>query len=83
MYRVKCAKASGEGEGSISGTFNYKGREWLIKNAVRDSKNLSLENLRDAIDVLAKTDELFKSTSIDKNLLLEETVVKLLMLRNG
>ena len=83
MYRVKCAKASGEGEGSISSTFNYKGREWLIKNAVRDSKNLSLENLRDAIDVLAKTDELFKSTSIDKNLLLEETVVKLLMLRNG
>ena len=83
MYRVKCAIASGEGENSIAGYFNYKGREWLIRNAVRDSKKLSLENLRSAIDVLSKTDELLKSTSIDKNLLLEETVMKLLMLRNG
>ena len=83
MYRVKCALASGEGENSLTNYFNYKGREWLIRNAVRDSKKLSLENLRSAIDVLSKTDELLKSTSIDKNLLLEETVMKLLMLRNG
>ena len=83
MYRVKCAIASGEGENSLTNSFNYKGREWLIRNAVRDSKKLSLENLRSAIDVLSKTDELLKSTSIDKNLLLEETVMKLLMLRNG
>lgn len=83
MYRVKCAKASGEGEESLSQYFNYKGREWLIRNASRDSKNLSLENLRDAINLLSKTDELLKSTAIDKNLLLEETVAKLLALRNG
>lgn len=83
MYRVKCALSSGEGEGSLGDYFNYKGREWLIRNAIRDSKSLSLDNLRDAIDVLSATDELLKSTSIDKNLLLEETVAKLLMLRNG
>lgn len=83
MYRVKCAKVAGQGENAIADSFNYKGREWLIRNAVRDSKNLSLENLRDAIDVLSLTDEKLKSTAIDKNLLLEETVMKLLMLRNG
>lgn len=83
MYRVKCAKASGEGDESLSKYFNYKGREWLIRNAARDSKNLSLENLRDAINLLSSTDEKLKSTGIDKNLLLEETVAKLLALRNG
>lgn len=83
MYRVKCAKIAGQSENAIAESFNYKGREWLIRNAVRDSKNLSLDNLRDAIDVLSSTDEKLKSTAIDKNLLLEETVMKLLMLRNG
>lgn len=83
MYRVKCAKAAGEDDSSIISSFNYKGREWLVRNAARDSKNLSIENLRDAITLLSKTDEMLKSTSIDKNLLLEETVAKLLALRNG
>ena len=83
MYRVKCAKACGKGEQSLTEYFNYKGREWLIRNAVRDSKNLSLENLRCAIDTLSETDEKMKSTAVDKNLLLEETVTKLIALRNG
>lgn len=83
MYRAKCAIASGEGEASLAKYFNYANRKWLITNAVRDSKKLSLENLRDAIDVLSLTDEKMKSTSLNPNLLLEETVTKLLMLRNG
>lgn len=83
MYRAKCALASGEGEASLAEYFNYGNRKWLITNAVRDSKKLSLANLRDAIDVLSKTDEMLKSTSLNPNLLLEETVTKLLMLRNG
>lgn len=82
MYRVKCAKSAGVSENELSKYFNYKGREWLIRNAVRDCRTISVESLREAIDVLSSTDELLKSTSIDKNLLLEETVAKLLMLRN-
>ncbi len=83
MYRVKCAKSNNISESEIAKTFNYKGREWLIRNAGRDGKGLSLQNLRDAIDVLSSTDEMMKSTAVDKNFLLEETVAKLLMLRNG
>lgn len=83
MYRVKCARAAGEDDASLVANFNYKGREWLIRNAARDSKNLSIDNLRDAITLLSQTDEMLKSTSVDKNLLLEETVAKLLALRNG
>lgn len=83
MYRVKCAKAANENEMTVKDYFSYKGREFLIRNAARDCRNISFESLRKAIDVLADTDELLKSTSINKNLLLEETVAKLLMLRNS
>lgn len=82
MYRAKCLKSANRPESDLTSLSAYKGRDWLVKNAVRDSRNVSINALREAIDVLANTDELIKSTSIDKNLLLEETVAKLLMLRN-
>lgn len=81
MYRAKCAKSANVNESELSGYFQYKGREFLIRNASRDCRNISFKNLRQAIDVLCKTDELLKSTAIDKNLLLEEAVAKLLLLR--
>lgn len=83
MYRAKCAKAANENEMTLSDYFSYNGREFLIRNAARDCRNISFESLRKAIDILSNTDELLKSTSIDKNLLLEETIAKLLMLRNS
>lgn len=83
MYRVKCAKSANMNEMQLSDYFSYKGREFLIRNAARDCRNISVEDLRKAIDILSKTDELLKSTAIDKQLLLEETVAKLLYLRNS
>lgn len=82
MYRAKCLKTANRPDSELSSLPQYRGRDWLVRNAVRDSRNVSLESLREAIDVLSATDELLKSTSINKNLLLEETVAKLLMLRN-
>ena len=82
MYRVKCAKAANVNENDVAKHYSYKGREFLIRNAARDSAYINIDTLREAIDLLAKTDELMKSTSIDKRLLLEETVAKLLLLRN-
>ena len=82
MYRVKCAKAANENENELAKYYSYKGREFLIRNASRDCRSISFEALRKSIDVLQKVDELMKSTPIDKNLLLEETVAKLLILRN-
>lgn len=83
MYRVKCAKSANVNEMELSEYFNYKGREFLIRNAARDCRNISIVDLRKALDILSKTDELLKSTAIDKKLLLEETVAKLLFLRNS
>ena len=80
MYRVKCAKAANTNENELADYYSYKGREFLIRNASRDCRNISFEALRESLDVLQKADELMKSSSIDKNILLEQTVAKLLML---
>jgi DNA polymerase-3 subunit delta len=81
MYRVKCAKAANENENELANYYSYKGREFLIRNASRDCRNISFEALRKSIDVLQRTDEMMKSSTIDKSILLEETIAKLLILR--
>ena len=82
MYRAKCAKSSGVSEKDVADYYSYGNRAWVLTNAARDAAKISVEALRSAIDILAKTDELMKSTAVDRNLLLEETVAKLLLIRN-
>lgn len=77
MYRVKCAKIAGETHENVGKHYNYKGREFLLRNALRDSAKLSVSDLRKSLDVLTRTDNQLKSTAVDKRILLEECVVKL------
>ena len=78
MYRVKCAKSAGYGFDDVAKYFNYRGREFALRNATRDCAKLSLEQLRTSLDEIAKTDVKLKSTAVDKKLLLEELLVRLL-----
>ena len=43
-------------------------------------QNLSVEQLRKSLDVLMEADNILKSTGTDKKLVLEETMVKLLLI---
>lgn len=82
MYRVKCARQAGVPDAEIISNFGYKGREFLIKNAARDGSYMSIDAMRSALDLLSSADEKMKSTVLDDRMLLEETVAKLLLLRN-
>ena len=79
MYRVKCAKITGKPADDIANHFNYKFK-WKIDNAERDSFSLSVDQLRRSLDVLMEADNNLKSTATDKKLVLEETMVKLLLI---
>lgn len=80
MYRVKCAKTAGNSYDDVAKHFNYKGREFALRNASRDCAALSENQLRKSLDVIMDTDLKLKSTSTDKKLLLEEMIVKLIMI---
>lgn len=80
MYRVKCAKTAGMPFDDVASYFNYRGREFALKNASRDSAALSFDQLRRSLDVIMLADNGLKSTSADSRLILEEMLVKLLLI---
>lgn len=80
MYRVKCAKTAGKPFDDVGAHFNYKGREFALKNASRDCSSLSFKQLRKSLDVIMDADNGLKSTSADERLILEEMLVKLLLI---
>lgn len=80
MYRVKCAKAAGFSYDDVAKHYNYKGREFALRNASRDCASLSEELLRRSLDEIMDTDIKLKSTSTNRKLLLEELIVKLILI---
>jgi len=83
MYRVKCAKTAGFSYDDVAKHYNYKGREFALRNASRDCAKLTEAQLRKSLDAIMDTDLKLKSTAIDKKLLLEELIVKLILTAKG
>ncbi|MGN1421522.1 MAG: DNA polymerase III subunit delta [Eubacterium sp.] len=79
MYRVKCAKTAGFSYDDVAKHYNYRGREFALRNASRDCASLSEKQLTDSLDAIANTDIKMKSTAVDKKLLIEELIVKLIL----
>lgn len=82
MYRAKAALASGERTEAVAQAFNYKGREFRLRYAAQDASRLTLEQLRECLDVLGEADESLKSTRADKRLVLEEAMLRLQCITN-
>ncbi|MCM1115780.1 MAG: DNA polymerase III subunit delta [Clostridium sp.] len=80
MYRVKCAKTAGCSYDDVAKYYNYRGREFALRNASRDCAGLTEAQLRNSLDVIVDTDLKLKSTAVDKKLLIEELIVKLIMI---
>lgn len=83
MYRVKVCSVSSVSPSLLKESFNYKKREFVIDNAVRDSKNLDLTKLRKCLDVLSKADMKLKSGRDNSSLVIEQVMVQLLLIANG
>ncbi|MCD7723393.1 MAG: DNA polymerase III subunit delta [Clostridiales bacterium] len=80
MYRVKRAQIALKDISHVAATFNYKGREFVLRNAAANCRSLSVQQLRDSIDVIMAADNTLKSTALDSKTVLEETIVKLIIL---
>lgn len=83
MYRVKCAKTAGMVYDDVAKYYNYRGREFALRNATRDCARLTEKQLRNAIDEITEADIKIKSTATDKRLILEELVAKLFLIMKG
>lgn len=80
LYRAKVAAAAGLPAESLAADFAYRGREFRLRYAARDSARIPLPVLRQSLEVLADADRRLKSTRADKRVVLEETAARLIVL---
>lgn len=80
LYIAKSALEAGKGQAEIAQNFEYRGRDFVIRNSLRDSRNYSMATLRASIACLADTDLRIKSSRADSSILLEQAVTRLLLL---
>ena len=83
LYRAKVALSAGVSAEQLASSFSYRGREFRLRNAARDSARLSLPVLRDSLETLADADRRLKSSRADKRVVLEETAARLIVLSRG
>ncbi len=80
MYRAQVALDAGQGADAAAQVFNYKRREFRLKNAARSSSQMSMQQLRTCLEILADADSRIKSTALDERRILEETMLKLMLI---
>lgn len=78
LYRVKTALENGRHENDILADFNYKGREFVVRNYIRDAYKIKLEHLRECLNILKKTNYSIVSSNLDGKILLQKAVVEMI-----
>ncbi len=77
MFRVKALINSGRPTSILTEIFDYKSKEFRIKNAESNCRNRSLNDIKRGLALLTNADKKLKSTTISSKLILNEIVIKL------
>ncbi len=77
MYRVKLALAAGEKSDAPAKVFDYKGKEFRLRNAARDAAKSDVRGLRACLDALNAADTALKSGILPPQTVLERLLVQL------
>ncbi len=83
MYRAKVASQCTGTVQPLSSLFNYKGREFALGYASRDAAKLEMPALRACLEELDSADAKLKSSPASQTLVIEQLMVKLLLIANG
>ncbi len=79
LYRARAAINSGKTAQDVKDDFNCpKNVQFKVDNAFRDVSRMSVAHLRECMKILTETDVAMKSLKTDKQILLEEAMIKML-----
>ncbi len=78
IYRAKVAKQGGASVQELVDLFGYKGKEFRVNKAFAQSDKYDMEKIKDVVDLLIKSDYQLKTTQIDKKLILETLIIKII-----
>lgn len=77
MYRAKAALLSGVSESKVAADFNYRGREFRVRNAMRDCRSVSIDFLSKCLQLLMQADGRIKSSPADNRMVLERLIIEI------
>ncbi len=78
LYRCKTAREQGL-SADVTAAFSYKGREFRVKNAMREVDRFTRKQLSHCISLLAETDYQLKSSRADPQIVLQQTAARLFL----
>ena len=78
LYRAKCAMLASKKVNDVLESFNYKGKEFILKNAFRDCAKIQSSSLDKCIELLADADIRLKSTKCDGQIAVEKLVASII-----
>lgn len=81
MYRVKICRQSGGRAEDVAKVFDYKNKEFRLRNASSQAASLSTAQLRSCLDELYEADRLLKGSGLDGKMILEKCVTRLLTIK--
>jgi DNA polymerase-3 subunit delta len=79
IYRAKCGAVAGLSYIEIATKLGYKGREFIIQNAINDTKKTSLNQIKICLSFLTRADEKLKSVKVDGKILVQKTITEIIM----
>lgn len=84
IYRAKCGIAEGKSQADIADDFSYpKNRSFAVQNAMKTARSFSIKQIRKCVDALYEADLELKSSKLEDRLVLEKTVGKMMLYREG
>lgn len=78
LYRAKTAMLASKSAEDVCRIFPYKGKEFRIKNAMRDVPKYSVKTLRNCLKILADADIALKTTKNDGRITVEKVLSSIL-----
>lgn len=78
MFRVKALQNQGVSISVLTEIFDYKSKEFRIKNAERNSKKYSIKAIKKCLKLLIDADIKLKSTQLSSKFIITELVARLL-----
>ena len=84
LYRAKAAKENGKPAEELCALLQaYRGKEWRVKNAMRDCGRYTHAQLAEVLELLARADYRLKSSRTENTVILQETVTHIMAVLQG
>ncbi len=79
IYRARLAINDGANQANVIADFNYRNRDFVVRNAFRECSSIPVDRIRKCIKILADTDIALKSSRTSPRILIEQAISSMLV----